>query len=47
LAAASGLGRDKAEKTLKAGIGKYWTVSEGAKGRLSYTLLDDEHDGSD
>jgi hypothetical protein len=42
LAAASGLGRDKAEKMLKVGIGKYWTVSEGAKGKMSYELLDDE-----
>jgi len=42
LAAASGLGRDKAEKMLKAGIGKSWTVTEGAKGKLSYKLLDDD-----
>jgi hypothetical protein len=44
LAAASGIGRDKAEKMLKAGIGKYWTVSEGAKGKLSYKLPDDEEE---
>jgi hypothetical protein len=39
-AAASGIGRDKAEQLLKAGIGKYWAVSEGAKGKLSYKLPD-------
>jgi hypothetical protein len=44
LAAANGLGRDKAEKMLKAGIGKHWTVSEGAKGKLTYKLLDDEEE---
>ena len=46
LAAASGLGRDRAEQMLKAGIGKYWTVSEGAKGKLSYKLLDDDEEAS-
>ena len=44
LAAASGIGRDKAEQMLKAGIGKYWNVSEGAKGRLSYEIIDDEEE---
>ena len=44
LAAASGIGRDKAEKMLKDGIGKYWTVSEGAKGKMAYKLPDDEEE---
>jgi hypothetical protein len=42
LAAENGLGRDKAEEMLKAGIGKYWTVSEGSKGKMTYKLLDDD-----
>jgi hypothetical protein len=45
LAAVHGIGRDKAEEMLKAGIGKYWTVSEGAKGKLIYRLKDDEEEG--
>jgi hypothetical protein len=45
LAAGHGLGRDKAETLLKEGIGKHWSVSEGAKGKMTYKLLDDEQDG--
>ena len=44
LAAAHGIGRDKAEEILKAGIGKYWAVSEGAKGKISYKVVDDEQE---
>lgn len=44
LAAARGIGRDKTEQLLKAGIGKYWAVSEGARGRLIYELLDGDQD---
>lgn len=44
LAAASGIGRDKAEQMLKAGVDKHWTVSEGANGKLSYKVLDDEEE---
>jgi len=45
LAAANGLGRDKAERMLKEGIGKYWAVSEDDRGKMTYKLLDDEEDG--
>lgn len=41
LAGTNGLGRDEAERLLKAGIGKYWSISEGAKGKLIYRLEDD------
>ena len=44
LAAAHGLGRDKAEEMLKAGVDKYWTVSEGARGKLIYKVLEEEQD---
>lgn len=36
-----GFSRDKAEAMLKAGIGKRWTVIKGAKGKLTYRLLED------
>jgi AAA domain len=36
-----GFSRDKAEAMLKAGIGKSWTVTKGAKGKLIYSLSED------
>jgi len=36
-----GFSRDKAEAMLKAGIGKRWTVTKEAKGKLIYRLLED------
>jgi hypothetical protein len=36
-----GFSRDRAEAMLKAGIGKYWTVAKGAKGKLTYRLSED------
>jgi len=36
-----GFSRDSAEAMLKAGIGKRWTVTKGAKGKLTYRLLED------
>jgi AAA domain len=36
-----GFSRDTAEAMLKKGIGKRWTVSKGAKGKLTYKLLED------
>lgn len=44
LAAALGIGRDKAEELLRAGVGKYWDVEEGAKGKLTYNLVGEEYE---
>ncbi len=37
----NGFSRDNAEAMLKAGIGKHWTVTKGAKGKLTYRVLED------
>jgi len=36
-----GFARDRAEARLKAGIGKYWTVTKGKGRKLGYKLLED------
>ncbi len=39
LATAHGIGRDQAERFLKEGTGKYWDVTTGRNGKLSYKVL--------
>lgn len=43
LATAIGFGRDEAESLLKQGIGKYWKLRKGEKGKMTYRLLKHHH----
>ena len=43
LATAIGFGRDEAESLLKQGIGKFWKVRKGRKGKMIYRVLKHHH----